>query len=456
MREAVEYVKIGRGLRDGPRARACASTPTPTPTGTSSTARPRSSRRRGRPTRSPASAGSCSRAGALRGGDRARSRRRTQQTYEEAADRAKAAPDPDPASILDFVDARALGRRRSGPRVCPTARASRRRSSRPSTARSRRSSARNPRHLHLGAGRRLPGQGRRLQRHQGHAAGVRARSASSTVRSPRTTSSARPTASAASRTKIRVVVEGAEFADYFWPAAEQMVEMSHEYWRTNGKFVAERHGPPRIRRIHRRRPLPLAEHRGLARDAARASGSSYPPSPTTPRASCARRSARAASRSSSSRSSSTTTRWRGPNVPEEFAVPFGKARLRREGTDLTIVAYGTPVHFALEAAKAAREGGQEVEVLDLRSLVPLDFEAIARSVREDQPRPRRPRGQGPRRLRRRDRVADPGGASSRSWTRRSGRVGSDFTPVGFTGSSSGRSCPRATEVLAAARKVLAY
>ena len=36
---------------------------------------------------------------------------------------------------------------------------------------------------------------------------------------------------------IRVVVEGAEFADYFWPAAEQMVEMSHEYWRTNGKFV---------------------------------------------------------------------------------------------------------------------------------------------------------------------------------------------------------------------------
>ncbi|MEO8505411.1 MAG: thiamine pyrophosphate-dependent enzyme, partial [Acidobacteriota bacterium] len=37
--------------------------------------------------------------------------------------------------------------------------------------------------------------------------------------------------------KIRVVVEGAEFADYFWPAAEQMVEMSHEYWRTNGQFT---------------------------------------------------------------------------------------------------------------------------------------------------------------------------------------------------------------------------
>jgi 2-oxoisovalerate dehydrogenase E1 component len=36
---------------------------------------------------------------------------------------------------------------------------------------------------------------------------------------------------------VRVIVEGAEFADYFWPAAEQMVEMSHEYWRTNGQFV---------------------------------------------------------------------------------------------------------------------------------------------------------------------------------------------------------------------------
>jgi hypothetical protein len=37
--------------------------------------------------------------------------------------------------------------------------------------------------------------------------------------------------------EIRIVVEGAEFADYFWPGAEQMVEMSHEYWRTRGQFV---------------------------------------------------------------------------------------------------------------------------------------------------------------------------------------------------------------------------
>jgi pyruvate/2-oxoglutarate/acetoin dehydrogenase E1 component len=37
--------------------------------------------------------------------------------------------------------------------------------------------------------------------------------------------------------KIRVVVEGAEFADYFWPAMEQLIECSHDYWRSNGKFV---------------------------------------------------------------------------------------------------------------------------------------------------------------------------------------------------------------------------
>ena len=36
--------------------------------------------------------------------------------------------------------------------------------------------------------------------------------------------------------KIRVVVEGAEFADYFWPAMEQYVDTSHDYWRSNGKF----------------------------------------------------------------------------------------------------------------------------------------------------------------------------------------------------------------------------
>ncbi|MDP0919579.1 hypothetical protein Q6272_31525, partial [Klebsiella pneumoniae] len=37
--------------------------------------------------------------------------------------------------------------------------------------------------------------------------------------------------------KIRIVVEGAEVADYFWPAMEQCVEMTHDYWRSNGAFA---------------------------------------------------------------------------------------------------------------------------------------------------------------------------------------------------------------------------
>ena len=240
--------------------------------------------------------------------------------------------------------------------------------------------------------------------------------------------------------KIRVVVEGAEFADYFWPAAEQMVEMSHEYWRTNGQFVPNVTVRLRLGRLHRRRPLPLPEHRGLADDAARHPRSSCRRSPTTRRDCCARRCARAASRSTSSRSSSTTTRWRRAKVPAEFAVPFGKARVRREGTDLTIVAYGTPVHFALEAAKVLETEGKAVEVIDLRSLVPLDCEAMLASVREDQPRPRRPRGQGPRRLRRRDRRRRSRRRPSRSSTPRSGASARSSRRSASTGSSSARSC----------------
>jgi 2-oxoisovalerate dehydrogenase E1 component len=64
----------------------------------------------------------------------------------------------------------------------------------------------------------------------------------------------------------------------------------------------------------------------------------------------------------------------------DFTIPFGRARLVREGTDLTIVTYGAVVHRAeVAAAELAREG-ISVEILDLRSLSPYDWEAIAASV----------------------------------------------------------------------------
>jgi 2-oxoisovalerate dehydrogenase E1 component beta subunit len=62
-----------------------------------------------------------------------------------------------------------------------------------------------------------------------------------------------------------------------------------------------------------------------------------------------------------------------------YTTPF-TARLAREGTELTVIAYGAMVHTALEATEDI--DGASIEVLDLRSLVPLDREAILKSVRK--------------------------------------------------------------------------
>jgi 2-oxoisovalerate dehydrogenase E1 component beta subunit len=62
---------------------------------------------------------------------------------------------------------------------------------------------------------------------------------------------------------------------------------------------------------------------------------------------------------------------------DHYAVPLGKAKIVRAGDDLTVLAYGTMVHVAKAAAE---ETGIDAEVIDLRTLVPLDIEAIAASV----------------------------------------------------------------------------
>ena len=66
----------------------------------------------------------------------------------------------------------------------------------------------------------------------------------------------------------------------------------------------------------------------------------------------------------------------------DFMIPFGKARVVREGSEVTIVTFGALVQKALLAAKQAESEGLSVEVIDLRSLVPYDWEAIARSVKK--------------------------------------------------------------------------
>jgi 2-oxoisovalerate dehydrogenase E1 component beta subunit len=64
------------------------------------------------------------------------------------------------------------------------------------------------------------------------------------------------------------------------------------------------------------------------------------------------------------------------------AAPIGRARVVREGASCTVIAYGAMVARAMTAAEIAAEEGTEVEVLDLRSLVPLDLEGLAESVRK--------------------------------------------------------------------------
>jgi 2-oxoisovalerate dehydrogenase E1 component beta subunit len=67
---------------------------------------------------------------------------------------------------------------------------------------------------------------------------------------------------------------------------------------------------------------------------------------------------------------------------EDYTVPLGKAVVRREGNDVTIVSYAAMAHSSLEAATALAKEGIEAEVIDLRTLLPLDRETIVNSVKK--------------------------------------------------------------------------
>ena len=69
-------------------------------------------------------------------------------------------------------------------------------------------------------------------------------------------------------------------------------------------------------------------------------------------------------------------------VLEDYTLPFGKARVWREGTDVTIVSFGIGMQYALEAAEQLAGEGIEAEVIDLRSLRPIDYDTLIASVQK--------------------------------------------------------------------------
>ena len=71
------------------------------------------------------------------------------------------------------------------------------------------------------------------------------------------------------------------------------------------------------------------------------------------------------------------------DVPDtDYVVPLGRASVTREGSQLTVIAYGLMAHYALEAADVVADEGISVEVVDLRTLRPLDKETVLNSVRK--------------------------------------------------------------------------
>jgi 2-oxoisovalerate dehydrogenase E1 component len=255
--------------------------------------------------------------------------------------------------------------------------------------------------------------------------------------------------------KIRLVVEGAEFADYFWPAMEQLVESSHEYWRSNGQFspnVTVRlasggyiggglyHSQtiegalatlPGIRIVY---PAFADDAAGLLRTSIRSEGITMFLEPkalyNSPKA--------------------------ATPVPEDFEVPFGKARIRREGNDLSMITYGNTTIMCMEAAEIlSREYHISIEVLDLRSLIPLDEEMIINSVKKTSKAI----------VVHEDKVfAGFGGEvvaliNENAFEFLDGpvyRIGSTFTPIGFNRILEKAILPNTEKIINAAKKLIEY
>jgi len=255
--------------------------------------------------------------------------------------------------------------------------------------------------------------------------------------------------------KLRIVVEGAEFADYFWPAMEQLLDTSHDYWRTKGQFspnITVRlasggyiggglyHSQtiegtlttlPGIRVVY---PSYADDAAGLLRTSIRSRGTTLFLEPkalyNAPKAAAP--------------------------IPDDFEVPFGKARIRKEGSDLSLITYGNTTPMCMEIAdKLDKEGVANIEVMDLRSLNPLDTDAILGTARKT----------GKVLVVHEDKVFGGFGGevvaliNEQAFEYLDGpvkRVGSTFTPVGFNRILEAAILPGAERIENAVRELLDY
>lgn len=74
--------------------------------------------------------------------------------------------------------------------------------------------------------------------------------------------------------------------------------------------------------------------------------------------------------------------FRGEVPEEDYTVEIGKADVKREGSDVTLLAYGAMVHSSLKAAEELEKDGISAEVIDLRTVSPVDYETILESVKK--------------------------------------------------------------------------
>lgn len=185
------------------------------------------------------------------------------------------------------------------------------------------------------------------------------------------------------RDDIWVVIEAAQFADYVWPAMEQIIECSHEYYRTNGQFA-----PNIVMRLASGGYIGGGLYHSQSLDATFATIPGLRivmPSFADDAIGLMRTAMRSKGPTFFIENKFLYNQFftKSPKPSPNHTVPFGKARTLREGTDMTIVSWGTPVHFSLRvASKLADEQGVSAEVIDLRSIRPLDTHAILTSVRK--------------------------------------------------------------------------